>query len=85
MTPPKITVLSKPSCVQCTATKRKLDKLGLEYEAGELYDLANSEIVATAKQLGISSAPIVVVSYDSGPDHMWGGYRPDMLDGLVNL
>lgn len=67
-----IQVFSKPSCVQCTATYRALDKLGLDYEVVDLADdeQALTEILA----LGYQQAPVVI----DGDDH-WSGFRPDKI------
>ncbi len=67
-----VTVYSKPSCVQCTATTRALDSKGIAYT---YVDLAETpEALAEIAHLGYRSAPVVV----SGDDH-WAGYRPDMI------
>lgn len=71
-----ITVYSKPSCVQCTATQRALDKQGIEYE---IFDLSVDEkALETVKQLGYMQAPVVI----AGDDH-WSGFRPDKISELV--
>ncbi|MCW5950764.1 MAG: glutaredoxin-like protein NrdH [Propionibacteriaceae bacterium] len=67
-----ITVYSKPSCVQCTATYRALDKLGLEYE---IIDLAEDEAALTEiLAMGYQQAPVVI----DGDEH-WAGFRPDKI------
>lgn len=70
-----ITVYTKPACVQCTATKRALDKAGLEYEMVDisLDDEAREYVMA----LGHLQAPVVV----AGEDH-WSGFRPDRIKAL---
>ena len=67
-----ITVFSKPACVQCTATYRALDKLGLDYE---VIDLATDEAALTeVLALGYQQAPVV------GADEQHGsGFRPDRI------
>lgn len=71
-----IAVYSKPSCVQCTATYRALDKLGIEYE---IFDVsADEKALQTVKKLGYMQAPVVI----AGNDH-WSGFRPDKIAGLV--
>jgi glutaredoxin-like protein NrdH len=69
-----ITVYSKPACPQCTATKKHLEKRGLEYSEGDM-----NQIHMSARARGITAAPVVVVD----GDEMWGGYRPDRIDALV--
>ncbi|GGA61874.1 NrdH-redoxin [Pseudoclavibacter endophyticus] len=71
-----ITVYSKPACVQCTATKRALDKQGIEYE---IFDLSvDDKALATVKELGYMQAPVVV----AGDEH-WSGFRPDKISELA--
>lgn len=71
-----ITVYSKPSCVQCTATYRSLDKLSLPYTVVDIAaDPAAREYVMS---LGYLQAPVVVVD-----DEHWSGYRPGKIAALT--
>jgi glutaredoxin-like protein NrdH len=71
---PAITLYSKPACVQCTATKRALDKAGLAYSEVDLtQNPAALEYVT--EDLGYSMAPVVVVDDESH----WTGFRPDLI------
>ena len=71
-----IFVYSKPSCVQCTATYRALDKQGIEYE---VFDVStDDEALATVKELGYLAAPVVV----AGDDH-WSGFQPGKIMELA--
>lgn len=71
-----ITVYTKPGCVACDATKRKMDDLGIEYTPK---DFASSpEAIELAMNNGVTSAPVV----DTGTV-VWGGYKPDMIRTLV--
>jgi glutaredoxin-like protein NrdH len=71
-----ITVYSKPSCVQCDATYRALERSGLAFEVVDITeDAAARDFVLS---LGYLQAPVVV----AGPDH-WSGYRPDRIRTLV--
>ena len=73
----KLTVYSKPSCVQCNATYRALDARGIPYDIVDL-----SESVAAleyVKELGYSQAPVVVVD---DQDH-WSGFRPDKIERVA--
>lgn len=73
-----ISVYSKPSCVQCTATYRALDKQGLEYQ---VFDLSEDEqALQTVKELGYLQAPVVIAGEDS-----WSGFRPDKITELTKL
>lgn len=70
-----ITVYSKPACVQCTATYRALDKLGLAYDVVDISidDGARDHVMA----LGHLQAPVVV----AGEEH-WSGFRPERIKNL---
>lgn len=71
-----ITVYTKPSCVQCTATYRALDKKGIEYE---ILDLSVDENALEAvKALGYLQAPVVITDEDH-----WSGFRPDKIQELA--
>ena len=71
-----VTVYTKPACVQCNATKKALDKAGLDYELVDisLDDEARDYVMA----LGHLQAPVVV----AGEDH-WSGFRPDRIRTLT--
>lgn len=73
-----ITVWSKPSCVQCNATYRKLDSLGIEYRVENLEERPDK--LEEFKAQGMMHAPIVVVPRME----IWCGYRPDLIDQLAN-
>lgn len=67
-----ITVFSKPACVQCTATYKALDKLGLPYD---VVDLAEDEAALTEiLAMGYQQAPVVVTEHQH-----WSGFRPDLI------
>jgi len=73
----KLTVYSKPSCVQCNATYRALDAKGILYN---IVDLSESDAALEyVKELGYSQAPVVVVD---DQDH-WSGFRPDKIDRIA--
>lgn len=67
-----ITLYTKPACAQCRATKRALDKAGLNYETVDisLDDDARDYVMA----LGYVQAPVV----EAGGDH-WSGFRPERI------
>ncbi|WIM67269.1 glutaredoxin-like protein NrdH [Corynebacterium breve] len=73
-----ITVYTKPACVQCNATKKALDKAGLDYNLVDisLDDEARDYVLA----LGYLQAPVVEVDGDH-----WSGFRPDRIRGLAAL
>ncbi|MBY5524282.1 glutaredoxin-like protein NrdH [Rhizobium leguminosarum] len=70
-----ITVYSKPACVQCTATYRALDRLGVDYD---IVDISrDAEALDRVRSLGYKQAPVVI----AGEQH-WAGFRPDMISAL---
>lgn len=72
-----VTVLSKPACVQCTATKKWLEARGVEHTVKDMS--VDDEALGLAKSLGHMSAPVVIL-----PDgESFSGFRPDKLAGLV--
>jgi len=73
-----ITVYSKPSCPQCDATYRALDKKGLVYQVVDLtQDASAFEMV---KGLGYMQAPVVIAG-----DKHWAGFRPDQIAAVAKL
>lgn len=70
-----ITVYSKPSCVQCVATYRALDRQGINYQIIDLTE--DSHALDTVRGLGYQQVPVVV----AGNDH-WSGFRPDKISAL---
>nr|DAF26727.1 MAG TPA: glutaredoxin-like protein [Caudoviricetes sp.] len=74
----KFTVYTKPNCVQCTATKRWLDRRQVPYEETAVDE--SPAILKEAQRAGISQAPIVRLSdQDEVTLTMWGGFNPTLL------
>lgn len=72
-----ITVYSQPSCVQCVATYRELDRQGVAYT---VVDLSKDEsAMQMVLGLGYRQAPVVM----AGDDH-WAGFRPDKIMAIVS-
>ncbi|PFG39721.1 ribonucleoside-diphosphate reductase class Ib glutaredoxin subunit [Georgenia soli] len=71
-----ITVYSKPSCVQCDATYRALNKQGLEYEVVDI--TTDAEALENVRALGYQQAPVVFADGDH-----WSGFRPDKIKALA--
>ena len=71
-----VTVHSKPACVQCNATYRHLDKLGVEYDVVDMSQ--DPDAVEKVRELGFVQAPVVISDEDS-----WSGYVPDKIDALA--
>lgn len=74
-----IELLSKPACVQCTASKRALDSNGADYTITDLTQ--DADALATAKGLGYLQAPVMVIrdAANNIIDH-WSGFRPEKIN-----
>lgn len=70
-----VTVYSKPSCVQCNATYRALERQGVEFSVIDLSE--DADAYAMVSDLGYRQVPVVV----AGDDH-WAGFRPDKISTL---
>lgn len=73
----RITMYTKPACVQCTATKKAFDKAGVEYSLIDIsQDPAARDYIMS---LGYLQAPVVVAG-----EHHWSGFRPDHITRAAN-
>ncbi len=68
---------TKPKCPPCSATKRTLDKLEIEYQQFDV--TADPSAAEAVRALGYISTPVVVVD----EKNHWTGFRPDRLNGLA--
>jgi glutaredoxin-like protein NrdH len=71
-----VTVYTKPSCVQCDATKRTLDKIGVGYTAIDVTQ--DEEAFDMLVEKGFKAMPVV-----NAGDDWWSGFNPEKLNGLV--
>lgn len=71
-----VTVYTKPSCQQCTATYRALDKKGIPYNSVDI--TVDVEAGDRLRSLGYQQAPVVT----AGENH-WTGFRPDLIEELA--
>ncbi len=84
-----ITVYSKPSCVQCNATYRALDKIGLCYDVIDITAKENLAHLERAKSEGYLQAPVVFINavgddiLAAEPLDHWSGFRPDKIRELA--
>ncbi|MFF2832296.1 glutaredoxin-like protein NrdH [Cellulosimicrobium cellulans] len=72
----KVTVYSKPACVQCDATYRALDMKGIEYTVVDIS--TDDDALERVRALGFLQAPVVVAGEES-----WAGFRPDRITALA--
>jgi glutaredoxin-like protein NrdH len=71
-----VTVYSKPSCVQCTATYRALEQSGVPFQVVDLS--LDQSAYDTILGMGYRQVPVVI----AGDEH-WAGFRPDKINALV--
>ena len=79
MSAPTVTVYSKPACVACMATKRKLTKLEIPHTVIDVTE--DPEAYAYVKSLGYSSMPVVVAELPDGTRY-WSDFRDELLTDL---
>ena len=75
-----ITVYSKPACVACDATYRKLNKHGIEYKSVNIMEALT---FVRGLDHSYAQAPVVLVEFADGTSAHWSGYRPSSIEGLV--
>jgi glutaredoxin-like protein NrdH len=71
----RVTVYTKPGCVQCDATFRLMDARGIPYTPVDV--TTDPDALKAVRGLGYLQAPVVV----AGGRH-WSGYRPDEITRL---
>jgi glutaredoxin-like protein NrdH len=71
----KITLWTKPGCVQCEATKREFDKRGIVYTTRWLNK--SPKAVERFIELGLTAAPIVETD-----KKRWSGFRLGKIQSL---
>ena len=71
-----VIVYTKPGCVQCNATYRKLKDRGIEYKTIDITQ--DKEAFNKVLELGYKQMPVV---YASESNH-WSGFNPDLISKL---
>ena len=71
-----ITIYTKPDCVQCQATKRKLDAAGVPYTVTDLSK--DPKMIEQLRAAGFTSVPVVEYA-----DQRFAGYQPDRIKALT--
>jgi len=73
-----VTLLSKPSCVQCTASVRGMNGKKLPFTKIDMS--VDATALELARSLGYMQAPVTTVTSDGEIVDHWSGYRPDKID-----
>lgn len=71
------TVYSKPACVQCDSTYRKMNKDGIIYRSIDVTKDQEAYEYIT-QDLGYQQVPVVVTE----DGNHWSGFRPDEISAL---
>lgn len=75
----EITIHAKQNCQACEATKKAMDRAGLDYEIIDVSD--NTARQQALRECGFRSMPVVEVT--DGEDYRsWEGFRPDLIKQL---
>jgi glutaredoxin-like protein NrdH len=74
--PLMVTLYSKPNCIQCVATKKELDRVGVDYSVVDL----TQDPAAFEKVIGwgYMQAPVV----ETANSH-WSGFKPELIAALT--
>lgn len=77
-----VTMLTKPQCVQCRMTVKKLDLHDIEYKS---IDITESEAALEwCRERDFFQAPVLIVGDMSSDDFdAWSGYQPSKIEGLA--
>lgn len=75
----EITVYTKRNCQACEATKKAMDRAGLDYEVIDVSD--NAARQQTLRECGFRQMPVVEVT-DDEDYQSWEGFRPDLIKQL---
>lgn len=75
----EITIYTKRNCLACEATKKAMDRAGLDYEVIDVSD--NTARQQALRECGFRSMPVVEAV--NGEDYRsWEGFRPDLIKQL---
>ena len=72
----KVTVYSKPDCMQCNFTKKWLKERNVPYT--ELNVEEDEEALSKVREMGYQAVPVIVTETEN-----WYGFQPDKLAKLV--
>lgn len=72
----KVTVYSKPDCIQCNFTKKWLKERNVPYT--ELNVEEDEEALSKVREMGYQAVPVIVTETEN-----WYGFQPDKLAKLV--
>lgn len=75
----EITIYTKRNCPACEATKKAIDRAGLDYK---VIDVSNNPTLQQAlRESGFRTMPVVEI-FDGKNHRYWEGFRPDLIKQL---
>lgn len=74
----KVTVYSKPNCMQCNFTKKYLEEHQINFTMIDVSE--DDKALDTVKSMGFQSLPVVVIE----GEEPFFGFRPDRLSQLAS-
>ena len=73
-----VIVYTKPNCVQCNMTKKRLEDRGIPYATVDITQ--DPDALDKLISQGFQAAPVVNVG-----DRWWAGFQPDEIDSIQVL
>ena len=74
-----VEVYSKPSCIQCTQSKKRLEQLGVEYSETDIFENPEAYKFVT-ETLKFRAAPVIVIRNSEGEVvDSWSGFNPEKI------
>lgn len=78
-----ITLFTQPGCQPCNATKRMLDRLGLEAKEVNVRETASAFDTIKSLNPAYNGTPVILVEREDGSIKHWDGFRPDSIQALA--
>ena len=73
-----VTVYGRPGCIQCTYTRKWMDKLGVDYAYVDIDGDTEADILERGE---FTALPIVLVDHPQYTDH-WQGFKLDKIRSI---
>jgi glutaredoxin-like protein NrdH len=78
-----VEVYSKPSCIQCTQSKKRLEQLGIEYVETDIFENPDAYKFVT-ETLKFKAAPVIVIKNPDGTvAEAWSGFNPEKIAAIA--
>lgn len=77
-----VTLFTQPGCGPCTATKRHLDKLGIEHTVVDIRKDTAAGAMLTNR--GFTGTPVIIAMTPAG-ERSWQGYKGQDIAALSSV